>query len=178
MQLAPDQAVLEARAGAGHHRRRQAVLLQDRNVARLRQIHAGEAERGEDLAALLDRETEVAPDLRHDALLQLALTDAGLERARGPCSEQRRRREDRQNLPALHFSFPDQHVHRFTPLTSALAAGPPRLPGSSVQQSESSAKRLRRPRIAALMSRPRLIENTHNENTFPACLHGLGLSRS
>jgi len=69
VQLLADQPVLKARAGAGHHRRGQAVLLQDRYLLRRRQIDALEADAREDLAALLEGEGRAhPPDRRHHAL--------------------------------------------------------------------------------------------------------------
>ena len=55
VQLLADQAVLERRAGAGHHRGRQAVLLEDRHLLRRRQVDALESDPREDLAALFER---------------------------------------------------------------------------------------------------------------------------
>src|SRR5690606_39005050 len=101
----------------------------------------------EDLATLLDVEIEVAPHLRHDALLQLALADARLERAGRLRREDRGRREHGHQLSSRDFSFPYQDVHRSFPLSVGVAfagVNRPMSAGASVQQSSTVGKELPR----------------------------------
>jgi hypothetical protein len=70
--LLADQSVLKARAHAGHHARRQPVLLELHGLFRRGQIHRLVAEPRQRLAALLEGEGRVlAPDRRHHALPDL-----------------------------------------------------------------------------------------------------------
>ena len=56
MQFLADQTVLKRRARTGHHRGRQAVLLEDRHLLGSGKVNSLEADPRQDLAALLERE--------------------------------------------------------------------------------------------------------------------------